>query len=102
MVLTHWNYQTNAGKFLKVRSEEHTSELQSRSDLVCRLLLEKKKKQDAVGERNARPSAIWQVVEDHGRRAADSLRHAAEHCARAVKAAERAVLVHVLPLTPLT
>src|SRR2546428_10233160 len=28
---------------LLVRSEEHTSELQSRSDLVCRLLLEKKK-----------------------------------------------------------
>src|SRR5712664_5032437 len=31
------------------RSEEHTSELQSRSDLVCRLLLEKKKKnQNAI------------------------------------------------------
>src|SRR5438034_7307866 len=29
---------------LRVRSEEHTSELQSHSDLVCRLLLEKKKK----------------------------------------------------------
>src|SRR2546428_12024466 len=28
----------------EMRSEEHTSELQSRSDLVCRLLLEKKKK----------------------------------------------------------
>src|SRR5699024_12160736 len=28
------------------RSEEHTSELKSRFDLVCRLLLEKKKKQD--------------------------------------------------------
>src|SRR5947207_7039582 len=28
------------------RSEEHTSELQSHSDLVCRLLLEKKKKYD--------------------------------------------------------
>src|SRR5699024_11762740 len=28
----------------KMRSEEHTSELQSRFDLVCRLLLEKKKK----------------------------------------------------------
>src|SRR5438067_6594163 len=28
------------------RSEEHTSELQSRFDLVCRLLLEKKKKQE--------------------------------------------------------
>src|SRR2546421_2642996 len=30
--------------FFEDRSEEHTSELQSRSDLVCRLLLEKKKK----------------------------------------------------------
>src|SRR2546428_7447507 len=29
--------------FGALRSEEHTSELQSRSDLVCRLLLEKKK-----------------------------------------------------------
>src|SRR5204862_7271449 len=28
------------------RSEEHTSELQSRRDIVCRLLLEKKKKSD--------------------------------------------------------
>src|SRR2546430_3430167 len=28
----------------RVRSEEHTSELQSQSNLVCRLLLEKKKK----------------------------------------------------------
>src|SRR2546421_8762787 len=31
-------------KGFATRSEEHTSELQSRSDLVCRLLLEKKKK----------------------------------------------------------
>src|SRR2546421_7298976 len=30
-------------KKMMERSEEHTSELQSRSDLVCRLLLEKKK-----------------------------------------------------------
>src|SRR5438034_2521762 len=29
---------------IRLRSEEHTSELQSHSDLVCRLLLEKKKK----------------------------------------------------------
>src|SRR5690606_39947402 len=29
-----------------LRSEEHTSELQSREDLVCRLLLEKKKKRE--------------------------------------------------------
>src|SRR5256886_12228825 len=32
------------GFFQDVRSEEHTSELQSQSNLVCRLLLEKKKK----------------------------------------------------------
>src|SRR5256885_8512651 len=32
-------------KTLRVRSEEHTSELQSPCNLVCRLLLEKKKKQ---------------------------------------------------------
>src|SRR2546428_4206091 len=31
-----------------VRSEEHTSELQSRSDLVCRLLLEKKKNSNST------------------------------------------------------
>src|SRR5437016_9687193 len=31
-----------------VRSEEHTSELQSLTNLVCRLLLEKKKKQELV------------------------------------------------------
>src|SRR2546421_8459071 len=44
-----WTYyaltlQASAPKTDKTRSEEHTSELQSRSDLVCRLLLEKKKK----------------------------------------------------------
>src|SRR5690349_24253773 len=33
-----------AGEKIDSRSEEHTSELQSRRDLVCRLLLEKKKK----------------------------------------------------------
>src|SRR2546430_7814314 len=32
------------GRLLDQRSEEHTSELQSQSNLVCRLLLEKKKK----------------------------------------------------------
>src|SRR5260221_6345494 len=33
------------------RSEEHTSELQSHSDIVCRLLLEKKKNQFSHGRR---------------------------------------------------
>src|SRR2546421_3900682 len=35
---------TTSPSLSRQRSEEHTSELQSRSDLVCRLLLEKKKK----------------------------------------------------------
>src|SRR5260221_5123551 len=34
---------TNRLNGVSIRSEEHTSELQSHSDLVCRLLLEKKK-----------------------------------------------------------
>src|SRR5882672_891715 len=34
----------NLSRLYSIRSEEHTSELQSHSDLVCRLLLEKKKK----------------------------------------------------------
>src|SRR2546422_4382936 len=38
----------NTTKLLAVRSEEHTSELQSRLHLVCRLLLEKKKKKNYI------------------------------------------------------
>src|SRR5437773_7743397 len=37
-----------AGCFLLCRSEEHTSELQSHHDLVCRLLLEKKSTRDTA------------------------------------------------------
>src|SRR5260221_5803090 len=36
--------ECTADRISSARSEEHTSELQSHSDLVCRLLLEKKKK----------------------------------------------------------
>src|SRR5437588_2270080 len=44
-----WDHETSVLREKKInvyptRSEEHTSELQSHSDLVCRLLLEKKKK----------------------------------------------------------
>src|SRR5439155_22404842 len=38
----------SSGPGLAIRSEEHTSELQSRGHLVCRLLLEKKKNQDPI------------------------------------------------------
>src|SRR5438034_8202782 len=42
---------TSGGLEFAVRSEEHTSELQSHSDLVCRLLLEKKKKENKTKTR---------------------------------------------------
>src|SRR5256712_7134557 len=42
--------------YMVIRSEEHTSELQSRSDLVCRLLLEKKKL-ERIRELGSRPEA---------------------------------------------
>src|SRR5262249_61801026 len=38
----------HAGPGMLLRSEEHTSELQSLTNLVCRLLLEKKKKIDKI------------------------------------------------------
>src|SRR5437588_4194744 len=59
-----------------VRSEEHTSELQSHSDLVCRLLLEKKKTDDDAnhhetnrkGQQNRQrsdPAAVESAYSDH-------------------------------------
>src|SRR5438034_4764573 len=46
------------------RSEEHTSELQSHSDLVCRLLLEKKKKnlKRNFDKRNVRNSVATHIA----------------------------------------
>src|SRR2546429_1435843 len=45
---------------LRLRSEEHTSELQSRLHLVCRLLLEKKKARAHV----APPELIWYMPKE--------------------------------------
>src|SRR2546430_6597273 len=42
-----WGVHVSQGQQGQERSEEHTSELQSQSNLVCRLLLEKKKKEHA-------------------------------------------------------
>src|SRR5476649_3005414 len=47
-----------AHPYRRERSEEHTSELQSHSDLVCRLLLEKKKKQTYPPSRSKKKN--WQ------------------------------------------
>src|SRR5437588_7508608 len=44
--LVNWNGSDE----MQQRSEEHTSELQSHSDLVCRLLLEKKKENEKTNE----------------------------------------------------
>src|SRR2546430_4611851 len=52
------------------RSEEHTSELQSQSNLVCRLLLEKKKKSSLVNDSDRSQCNHRQV----------SLPHIVEHC----------------------
>src|SRR5437868_11965439 len=46
----------------RCRSEEHTSELQSRFDLVCRLLLEKKKKNRIVSHNIDKK--IWRIWTD--------------------------------------
>src|SRR2546430_7277597 len=68
---------------LYFRSEEHTSELQSQSNLVCRLLLEKKKKQQpahrtAQGKRDRLCSA-WRA---HSRLAGNLERDCALHPVR--------------------
>src|SRR5699024_11518888 len=46
--------ENGVGELLHDRSEEHTSELQSRFDLVCRLLLEKKKTEEKQPEQHDR------------------------------------------------
>src|SRR5438270_1114465 len=43
-LLGRFEKERNSRVIAMIRSEEHTSELQSQSNLVCRLLLEKKKK----------------------------------------------------------
>src|SRR5258706_8662449 len=58
-----------AGLGAAIRSEEHTSELQSLTNLVCRLLLEKKKRHHA--EREREPLLLLRVQGD-GSRPADS------------------------------
>src|SRR5688572_3530058 len=49
------------------RSEEHTSELQSQSNLVCRLLLEKKKADDRLEAFYDNPNALRDYFRDIGR-----------------------------------
>src|SRR5690349_13319737 len=68
MQITSLDYSSFLGR---IRSEEHTSELQSRRDLVCRLLLEKKKK-----KKNHSPSSPTQ---HYDRRCSSTMNHAYLH-----------------------
>src|SRR3712207_8035318 len=54
--------EPRGGEPLAERSEEHTSELQSRQYLVCRLLLEKKKNKAKSVTRNTRSRSSRQTV----------------------------------------
>src|SRR2546430_12117442 len=61
-VVRYSGYGTNANiGAIDDRSEEHTSELQSQSNLVCRLLLEKKNPADRI-QRRRRPASRRQHV----------------------------------------
>src|SRR5260370_29986438 len=55
--LGHWYTMRYSGPRGFERSEEHTSELQSHLNLVCRLLLEKKKKRKCRKKRKRRGQA---------------------------------------------
>src|SRR2546422_4434225 len=55
------------------RSEEHTSELQSRLHLVCRLLLEKKKKQNI--ENCNRKSTVYSITKSRAASSSSARRH---------------------------
>src|SRR2546430_5344901 len=52
------------GIFDRMRSEEHTSELQSQSNLVCRLLLEKKKKKTSDNKYTIAKTYTYELLVD--------------------------------------
>src|SRR5438105_7244064 len=53
----------SSGSTITARSEEHTSELQSRVDLVCRLLLEKKKKKKKQKIKENKKSIVQRTMQ---------------------------------------
>src|SRR5438874_9729857 len=67
-----WSHAHLDGKKMTERSEEHTSELQSRRDLVCRLLLEKKNRTRASSRRQAASRSCWKRCPRRSRRPSPS------------------------------
>src|SRR2546430_6634225 len=59
-------------RMLRSRSEEHTSELQSQSNLVCRLLLEKKKSSQSADHTPPTGATAWGIRLQRFRRSAHS------------------------------
>src|SRR2546430_13521850 len=57
-----WSRRSAAELYCFYRSEEHTSELQSQSNLVCRLLLEKKKKRCTVQLHNSTANGYESIL----------------------------------------
>src|SRR5260370_26722709 len=72
-VMSNQPKQERKEKHLALRSEEHTSELQSHLNLVCRLLLEKKKKN--VTEAYSESSAPSHTTHQNRRATASEARH---------------------------
>src|SRR5438874_3481061 len=71
-LLTFADVETDGGRDIlraAERSEEHTSELQSRRDLVCRLLLEKKKNKRRRRRRSRRCYSLRTARPSHARKA---------------------------------
>src|SRR5207237_4774351 len=58
-------YRASSATSCMCRSEEHTSELQSHLNLVCRLLLEKKKKKNIKKEKDMQKVKTKTVVRRH-------------------------------------
>src|SRR4051795_5884132 len=82
---------------LPIRSEEHTSELQSHSHLVCRLLLEKKRKNAVMTRSYATGGGAASVVADAALRASALARSA--HHARLSRALPHLSFVFFFYLT---
>src|SRR5436853_1630611 len=74
-----------------VRSEEHTSELQSLRHLVCRLLLEKKKQENIIGKRAMRVRAKQSLGGPNTRK---RLRHQAQAVNDALSGRDRPSPAH--------
>src|SRR2546430_11528554 len=62
IVRASWMRGVSALPNVFARSEEHTSELQSQSNLVCRLLLEKKKEAASAPDADANPPPAGHVA----------------------------------------